>query len=680
MITSELNLPQFSDIDIQGLNQKLDQILEKQRSSLNDLKALDKPTWQNFAEPIQAMDMELEDFWSPVSHLNGVQNCDVLRDVYQEGIAKLTAWGSELGQDAQLFAQYKTLAESDEFVKLSAAQQRWVNKAIRSFKLAGVDLDAEKQKIFIDCQQRLAELSQKFSNNVLDATDNFEHLLAADTALAGVPQAMISMFKAKAEAKNVDGYLIGLDFPSYHAIITYADNATLRKKLYMAYQTKASDMAKHAADDKGQFDNSDVMVETLQLKQTMAKLLGFENYAERSLFTKMANDVEEVVSFLLDLADKSHAFAEQELAVLAEFAKNELDIHKLEPWDISYVAEKYRVAKYSLDNERLREYFPVDKVLAGLFSITSKLFAVDFNEIDSFDRYHEDVRLFEISRDGERIAAFYFDLYARDKKRGGAWMADARSRWQPEVSTQQLPVAFLTCNFRPASEGKPALLSHDEVTTLFHEFGHGLHHMLTRVNVAGVSGIAGVEWDAVELPSQFLENWCWQKESIGFITEHYETKQALPTELLDSMLAAKNFNAGMMMLRQIEFALFDILLHTLENIENPDQIQDLLDQVRDKVAVVFPPLDVRFQHGFSHIFAGGYAAGYFSYKWAEVLSADCFSAFEEEGLMNQKTGLRFLHEILEVGSSRPAAESFKAFRGREPSVEPLLKHSGLAAA
>ncbi len=680
MTASALNLPNFTDIDIKALNAQLDELLEGQRNELAKLKAQASPTWNSFAEPIQMMDMALEDFWSPVSHLNGVKNSDELREVYQEGIAKLTAWGSELGQDAELFAQYKKLSESDEFSTLPAAAKTWIEKAIRSFKLAGVDLDEAKQKEFIACQQRLAELSQKFSNNVLDATDKFEHLLAADSALAGVPDAMIQMFKAKAESKNLEGFLIGLDFPSYHAIVTYADNATLRKKLYMAYQTKASDMAKHAGDEACEFNNSDVMVETLQLKQKMAKLLGFENYAERSLYTKMADNVEQVVSFLLDLADKSKSHAETELEALAEFAKAELDIHKLEPWDISYVAEKYRVAKYSLDNEKLREYFPVDKVLTGLFKITSELFSIEFSEVKEFDHYHDDVRLFKINRNGQAIAAFYFDLYARDKKRGGAWMADARSRWQIESSDQQLPVAFLTCNFRPASDGKPALLSHDEVTTLFHEFGHGLHHMLTQVNVAAVSGIAGVEWDAVELPSQFLENWCWQKESIGFITEHYETKEALPSDLLDSMLAAKNFNAGMMMLRQIEFALFDMLLHTLENVENSDQIQDLLDQVRDKVAVVLPPLDVRFQHGFSHIFAGGYAAGYFSYKWAEVLSADCFAAFEEEGVMNQETGQRFLKEILQVGSSRPAAESFMAFRGREPSVEPLLKHSGLVAA
>ena len=671
-----LNLPDFSTISIDQLTSQLDALLNSSKQQLEDLKAIENPTWENFSQPMQAIDMAIEDFWSPVSHLNGVKNSDALRDVYQVCIEKLTVWGSEQGQDKALFEQYKKLELSPEFEQFSDAQKMWVSKALRSFTLSGVDLDEDKQARFKAIQKRLAELSQKFSNNVLDATAHFEHLLASDSALAGVPDSMQAMFKAKAEEKGKEGFLIGLDFPSYHSIVTYADNAILRKKLYLAYQTKASDMAKLANDEALQFNNSDIMLETLQLRQEMAKLLDFEHYAQRSLFTKMADNVDEIVDFLLDLADKSQSFAEKEVLALHEFAEKELNIKPMNPWDISYVSEKYRIAKYALDNEKLREYFPVDKVLNGLFDITGQLFDISFKEQTDFNHYHDDVRLFHIQRNNETIAAFYFDLYARDKKRGGAWMADARSRWQHN-DVQQLPVAFLTCNFRPASEGKPALLSHDEVTTLFHEFGHGLHHMLTSVNIAGVSGIAGVEWDAVELPSQFLENWCWQPEGLNKITEHYETKEALPQDLLNNMLAAKHFNAGMMMLRQVEFSLFDILLHTLTTINHCDQIQDLLDQVRDKVAIVEPPLEVRFQHGFSHVFAGGYAAGYFSYKWAEVLSADCFAAFEEEGIMNTETGQRFLTEILQRGSSRPAAQSFEAFRGRKPSVDALLKHSGL---
>ncbi len=674
-----LNLPEFSTISIDQLNSQLDNLLKVSREQLTELKAIDTPTWENFALPMQAVDMAIEDFWSPVSHLNGVTNSDELRDVYQACIAKLTAWGSEQGQDKALFEQYKKLEQSDAFKHFDDAQNAWVIKALRGFTLAGVDLDETKQTQFKAIQKRLAELSQSFSNNVLDATANFEHLLTSDAALKGIPESMQAMFKAKAKAKDQEGYLIGLDFPSYHAVVTYADNATLRKKLYFAYQTKASDMAKFANDETLKFDNSDIMLETLQLKQDMAELLGFKNYAERSLFTKMADSTDEVVTFLLDLAEKSRPFAEKEIVALHDFAEKELNIKPMTPWDISYVSEKYRIAQYALDNEKLREYFPVNKVLDGLFEITGRLFDISFSEHTNFDSYHNDARLFHIQKDGSTIAAFYFDLYARDKKRGGAWMADARSRWE-QGDAHQLPVAFLTCNFRPASEGKPALLSHDEVTTLFHEFGHGLHHMLTTVNIAGVSGIAGVEWDAVELPSQFLENWCWEPEGLAKITEHYETKEALPKNLLDNMLAAKHFNAGMMMLRQIEFSLFDILLHNLTEVKHRDQIQDLLDQVRDKVAIIEPPLEVRFQHGFSHIFAGGYAAGYFSYKWAEVLSADCFQAFEEEGVMNTETGQRFLTEFLQRGSSRPAAESFEAFRGRKPSNDALLKHSGLIEA
>ena len=676
MTKPALNLPDFSSINIQQLNDQLDAILSSSRKELVVLKAIEAPNWRNFATPMQAMDMQLEDFWGPIGHLNGVKNSDALRDVYQSCIAKLTAWGAELGQDTDLFKQYQKLADNNEYVQYNDAQNAWLQKALRSFTLAGIDLNKEKQNRFKAIQKRLAELSQSFSNNVLDATANFEHLLSSETALAGVPDSMKAMFKAKAAEKDKEGYLIGLDFPSYHSIVTYANNATLRKKLYFAYQTKASEMAKLSNDETCQFDNSALMVETLQLRQEMAQLLDFKHYAERSLFTKMADNVDEVVAFLLDLADKSQSFAEKEYAALHEFADKELNIKPMNPWDVSYVSEKYRLAKFALDNEQLREYFPVDRVLNGLFEITGSLFNLSFEEQHNFDSYHPDVRLFHIQQNDQTIAAFYFDLYARDKKRGGAWMADARSRWQND-DIQQLPVAFLTCNFRPANEGKPALLSHDEVTTLFHEFGHGLHHMLTTVNIAGVSGIAGVEWDAVELPSQFLENWCWQPAGLAKITEHYESKTPLPQNLLDNMLAAKHFNAGMVMLRQIEFSLFDILLHTVTTIENSDQIQDLLDQVRDKVAIVEPPLEVRFQHGFSHIFAGGYAAGYFSYKWAEVLSADCFAAFEEEGIMNTETGQRFLTEILQRGSSRPAAQSFEAFRGRKPSIDALLQHSGL---
>ena len=669
------SLPIFSNIDISGIEPQLDTLLAANRAQYAELAQISSPTWQNFALPIQIMDMTLEDFFSPISHLNGVKNTDELRDVYQNCIGKLTVYGSELGQDAALFAAYERLAANADNGIATPAQQQWLEKALRDFRLSGIALPAAQQERFKAINSRLAELGQAFSNHVMDATLAWQKSFDDVSALQGLPDSALALLQQQATNKSLDGYLATLDFPVYQAVITYADDRALRQEIYLAFMTKASNKGPQA----GQFDNSDIMAETLALRQEMAQLLGFNSYAERSLATKMASRVDEVTGFLQELAKKARPFAEKELTVLRDYAAQACGITDLQSWDFSYVAEKYRQSHYALSDEKLREYFPLEKVLEGLFGLSERLFDVHFEAVDQLDLYHPDVHFFDILRNGQRIASFYLDLYARDHKRGGAWMADCRSRYVKADGAEDTPVAFLTCNFRPASGDRPALLSHDEVTTLFHEFGHGLHHMLTTQNVAGISGIAGVEWDAVELPSQFMENWCWQPESIGMISEHFESAEPLPQAMLDAMLAAKNFNEGLMTLRQVEFALFDMNIHADIGINDAEQIQQALDAVRQQVAVLLPPADVRFQHGFSHIFAGGYAAGYFSYKWAEVLSADAFAAFEEQGLFDKATSDSFLHNILEVGSSRPAAESFAAFRGRAPSIDALLRHAGLVA-
>jgi oligopeptidase A len=673
MQQASLSLPEFSNIDITSIEAQLAALLSANRQHVQQLVRLNAPTWQNFAQPVQAMDMAIADFWAPVSHLNAVQNSDALRDVYQRCIAMLTEYSSELGQNEELYKAYKALEESADFKTYNSAQQQWIKKALRDFHLSGVDLEPAKKQRFKDIKARLADLSQTFSNHVLDATAAWQKHILDKTELQGLPESSLAMLQQIAKSKSLEGYVITLDGPVYQAVMMYADDRSLRQELYMAYMTKASDQGPNA----GQFDNSQIMVETLRLRQEIAALLGFACYSERSLFTKMADTVEEVIHFLNDLAEKSVPFARREVAELNRYGREKFGLDAIASWDFAYVSEKYRQEHFSLSDEILREYFPLETVLSGLFTIVGKLFGITISADLDFDSYHPDVRLYNVQKDGEHIASFYFDLFAREKKRGGAWMADCRSRWQKTPETQEIPVAFLTCNFRPSTQDQPALLGHGEVTTLFHEFGHGLHHMLTTQTIAGISGISGVEWDAVELPSQFLENWCWEEESIRLISAHFKTGEPLPHELLGSMLAAKNFNAGITMTRQLEFALFDMAIHSDVTIDKAEKIQAHLDAVREKTAVITPPREVRFQHAFGHIFAGGYAAGYYSYKWAEVLSADAFSLFEEKGLFDQFSGECFLKNILQVGSSRPAAESFAAFRGREPDVQPLLRHSGL---
>jgi len=588
-------------------------------------------------------------------------------------LPKLSQYWTELGQNKGLYEAFKAIHDRDDFAQLSQPQKKVIEDNLRDFKLSGIALPEAEQKRFGELKQRLSELTTRFSENVLDATGGWQKLLDSEDDLAGLPAMSLAAAKQMAEAKELDGWLVTLDFPSYLAVMTHADNRELRREMYEAFSTRASDQGPNA----GKWDNSEVMTEILTLRQELATLLGFNHYGEYSLATKMAETPEQVIGFLTDLAVKSKVVAQRDYDELAAYAKAQ-GVDDPQAWDLTYYGEKLKQEKYSVSQEALRPYFPMPKVLDGLFTVAGKLFDIQISEVAEFDSWHNDARLFEVSRGGQLIARFFLDPYARDKKRGGAWMDDCRVRRRLDDGALQLPVAYLVCNFNAPVGDDPALLTHDEVTTLFHEFGHGLHHMLTQIEEADVSGINGVAWDAVELPSQFLENWCWEPEALALISGHYQSGESLPQAMLDKMLAAKNYQSGMMMVRQLEFALFDFRLH-MEYDAGKTQVQTVLDEVRQQVAVVQPPAFNRFQHGFSHIFAGGYAAGYYSYKWAEVLSADAFSRFEEEGIFNEQTGADFRHAILEQGGSREPMALFVEFRGREPQVDALLRHSGITA-
>ncbi len=560
------------------------------------------------------------------------------------------------------------------YVQLDEARRKAVDNALRDFKLSGIALESDQQQRFGEIKKRLAQLSTLFSNNVLDATHGWSKHTENVEELAGIPSTALQAYQQAAQSKDKSGYLISLDIPAYLPLMQYCENAALREEMYFAYTTRASEQGPNA----GKWDNSELMKEILALRHELSQLLGFDNYAQRSLETKMAQSPQQVDSFLSDLAEQSLAVAKRDFAELEDFARG-LGVEPLNAWDVPFYSEKLRLEKYALSQEDLRPYFPANKVIEGMFAVVGRLFAVEFCEVAEVDRWHPEVKFYHLLRDGEVIAKFYLDLFAREHKRGGAWMADCRVRRQLSDGSLQLPVAFLSCNFTPPTEETPSLLTHNEVTTLFHEFGHGLHHMLTKIECAAVSGINGVAWDAVELPSQFLENWCWEKQSLALISSHYQSGDPLPDELLEKMLAAKNFQAGMMMMRQIEFALFDMRLHRDYSPENPQDIQQFLSTLREFTAVFAVPDFNRFQHSFSHIFAGGYAAGYYSYKWAEVLSADAFSRFEEEGIFNTETGDSFLREILQRGGSKEPMQLFVSFRGREPTVDALLRHSGIVS-
>lgn len=672
LLTNDL-LPKFDHVRTEHMETAIDQILSENRVKIATLAHQDDPTWETLAQPMQAMEDHLSNAWSVISHLNGVMNNDDLRKVYKNCLEKLTEYSTEVSQNSALCDAYKKLSARDDFKDLSVAQRKSVENTLRDFHLGGVDLPEDQKQRYAALSQELAELSNRFSDNVLDATQNWYKHITDASELAGVPESALDGAQQAARQKELDGYVITLDFPSFFPVMTYCDNRDLRREVYEAFVTRASDQG----PDAGTWDNTPLMAEILKRRHALAKLLGFNNYAERSLATKMARSTDEVLEFLNQLAAKSKPVAEQEFAELKAFAKDEYGVDDLQAWDIGYYSEKLSQQRYDISPETLRPWFPVDKVVPGLFQVAEKLFDVQIEARPEVETWHEDATAYCISRNGEPLAWFYFDLFARQGKRGGAWMADCRVRWRNLRGQLQLPVAFLTCNFTPPVNGKPSLLTHDEVTTLFHEFGHGLHHMLTQVDVLEVSGINGVAWDAVELPSQFLENWCWNPESLALIASHYETGEPLPEDLLQKLLAAKNFQSGMGMVRQLEFSLFDFRLHAEFSEEAPTNPLDMHRKVRDEIAVIEAPAFNRFPNSFSHIFAGGYAAGYYSYKWAEVLAADAFSLFEEKGIFDPETGNAFLQNILEKGGSQEPMELFKAFRGREPQVGALLKQTGI---
>lgn len=680
-LSSPQALPNFNEVEIEKIESIIGQHLDTNLSAIKELSTQAAPNWASLVAKLEELDDVLSKAWSPVGHLNSVCNSDELREAYNACLPKLSAYSTEIGQNKNLQQAYQTIKDSPEFAQLNKAQQKTINNALRDFHLAGVDLADDKKHRYGEIKSRLSELSSKFGENVLDATNKWQKVITDKTELAGVPDSALAGFEQAAKAADKEGLLLTLDFPCYLPVMTYCENSELRKEIYTAFCTRASDQGPHA----GVFDNSSNMDEILKLRHELANLLGFESYAHYSLASKMAESPEQVITFLEDLGKKSKAQALQEFGELKTFAKEQgaqLVDDNLNAWDVTFYGEKLKQAKYSVSQEEIKPYLPAPKVLSGLFEVANRLFDVNIAEdpdasVENGGLYHEDVHLFNISKGGQLIARFYLDLYARGKKRGGAWMDECRVRRVKADGDAQIPVAYLVCNFTPPVGDQPALLNHDELTTLFHEFGHGIHHMLTQVKTAAVSGINGVAWDAVELPSQFLENWCWEPEALAFITGHVETGEPLPQDLLNKMLNAKHFQSAMMMMRQLEFSLFDFKMHLNYNPEKPQAIQDVISDVREKVAVVTPPSFNRFQHSFGHIFAGGYAAGYYSYKWAEVLSADAYSRFEEEGIFNKETGQSFFNEILSRGGEDDAAVLFKNFRGREPSVEPLLRHCGI---
>lgn len=670
-------LPPFSQINPEHVKPAVEHAIADCKKRVETVLAHDEnPTWDNLIAPLEEVNDRLGRIWSPVSHLNSVLNSEELRQAYESCLPMLSEYSTWVGQHEGLFEAYQSLAKRDNFKKLSLAQQKDVNNTLRDFRLSGIALEAGQKARFGEIKARLSDLSSRFANQVLDATQAWIKHITDEAQLAGLPESARAAAKAQAEARQLEGWVFTLDIPSYLPIMMYADDASLREELYQAYSTRASDQGPNA----GEFDNTAVIEETLALKQELAELLGYENYAQLSLATKMAETEQQVLDFLDQLAERSYPQGKTELAELKAFAEQEYGISELNAWDVSYYGEKLKQHKYTISDEELRPYFPANKVVQGLFETVKRLFGVKVTERFGVEVWHPDVRFFDIyGEEGELRGSFYLDLYARANKRGGAWMDDCMGRRYREDGSLQKPVAYLTCNFNGPVGDDPALFTHNEVETLFHEFGHGIHHMLTKVEVAGVAGINGVAWDAVELPSQFLENWCWQPEALAFISGHYQTGEPLPADLLERMLAARNFHSALMMLRQLEFSLFDFRLHMATDAAAPGRVQAILDSVRDKVLVLPPPSFNRFQHGFAHIFAGGYAAGYYSYKWAEVLSSDAFSRFEDEGIFSEKTGRDFLHAILEQGGSKEPMELFKQFRGREPKIDALLRHSGISA-
>ncbi|MFN3715564.1 MAG: M3 family metallopeptidase [Thiobacillus sp.] len=670
-------LPRFAEFKPEFVTPAIDQLLADCRAAVARAEAADTPAeWESFVAPLDDANEKLGRAWGQVSHLHSVMDSPELREVYNANLPKITLYYAELGQNEALYAKFKALKASPGYAALSAARKKIVENELRDFRLGGAELPADKKTRFKAIQEELAALSARFEENLLDATNDYHLIIDEPSELAGIPDDVLAMMKAAAEADGHSGWKITLHMPSYLPVMQYADSRELRQILYRAYVTRASEFG------KAELDNTPLIAQILRLRREAAELLGFASYADVSLEAKMADSPRQVLQFLDELAARARPYAEKDFAELKTFARDTLGYDALEAWDNAYVSEKLRVARYSFSDQEVKQYFPEARVLAGLFKLVETLYGIFIRE-DSAPVWHPDVKFYTLTdHAGKRIGQFYLDLYARASKRGGAWMDDVITRRRTRDGVQT-PVAYLNCNFSAPVGGKPALFTHDEVITLFHETGHGLHHLLTQIEELGVSGINGVEWDAVELPSQFMENFCWEWDVLKHMTAHVDTGEPLPRPLFDKMLAAKNFQSGLQTLRQIEFAMFDMRLHDDFDPAGSRTAMDLLNEIRKQVAVVIPPDYNRFPNNFSHIFAGGYAAGYYSYKWAEVLSADAYALFEDEaegygGVLNPEVGHRFWSEILAQGGARPALESFRAFRGREPVIDALLRHNGMA--
>ena len=667
-------LPSFSQIKPEHVKPAIEQAIADCKARIAEvLKQSEPQTWDSLVAPLEEVDDRLGRIWSPVSHLNSVLNSAELREAHDGCLPLLSEYQTFVGQHEGLYQAFQQLAASDEYPRLSEPQRKQIENTLRDFRLSGIGLPKEQQQRYGQIVARLSELASNFSNQVMDATLGWQRQVLDEAELAGLPESARAAAKQAATSRELEGWLFTLDIPSYLPVMMYSENRALREELYTAFATRASDQGPNA----GKWDNSPLMDEIVALRHELAQLLGFATYADYSLATKMAERPQQVLGFLNDLAERSRPQAQRELAELRQFAAEQFGVTELAAWDLSFYAEKLKQHRYAISDEVLRPYFPAPRVISGLFETVRRLFGLRIQPRLAVETWHPDVNFYDIyDRDGELRGSFYLDLYARPHKRGGAWMDDCLGRRFRQDGSLQRPVAYLTCNFNGPVGDQPALFTHDEVVTLFHEFGHGIHHMLTQIDVAGVAGIHGVPWDAVELPSQFMENWCWEPEALAFLSGHYQTGEPLPQAELDQLLAAKNFQSAMQMLRQLEFSLFDFRLHHEFDPAQGARVQAVLNDVR-KLSVFPAPAFNRFQHSFSHIFAGGYAAGYYSYKWAEVLSADAFSRFEEEGIFNAKTGADFLHQVLEMGGSRSPMALFRAFRGREPTIDALLRHSGI---
>jgi oligopeptidase A len=663
-------LPRFAEVRPAHVGPATDELIATGKATIERLAAQDaQPTWESFVEPLDDANEKLGRAWAQISHLNAVMNTPEMRDAYNAALPKVTQFFSEQGQDQRLHAGFKALRASPAFDALPGSRQRHVENQLRDFRLGGAELPPPQKARFLEIQEELARIASRFQDNVLDATNAFGLFITDRAELAGIPEDVIETARAAAKKEGREGWKLTLHMPSYLPVMQYADHAAVREKMYHAFVTRASEFG------KTDWNNDANILRILELRREEARLLGYRSYAEVSLATKMAGSPGEVLAFLRDLAAHARPHAERDMAQLRDFARRELGMANLEAWDIAYASEKLRQSRYSFSDQEVKQYFPEDEVLGGMFRVVEAIYGIRVREAKA-EVYHPSVRFFElVDRAGNLVGQFYLDLYARDGKRGGAWMDDAINRRRIGRRVQT-PVAFLTCNFSSPVGGKPALFTHNEVNTLFHEFGHGLHLLLTQVEDLGVSGINGVEWDAVELPSQFMENFCWEWAVVEPMTRHVDTGERIPRALFDRMIAAKNFQSGMQFVRQLEFALFDMRLHDTFDAA-ASTVLSLLADVRREVAVYPVPEYNRFPNQFSHIFAGGYAAGYYSYKWAEVLSADAFGAFEEAGVLDRSVGERFRREVLAAGGSRPALESFVAFRGRKPQIDALLRHNGM---